>query len=69
MVFLMQKRVNDRTALYAKHYQGEQVPKATSEREKQRYEGVAKELKELSSRQERLSKVTKELSTQAQRRQ
>jgi len=65
MVHAMQKRVNDRTAMYAKHYSGEQVPRPTNDREKERYEGITKEMKELSNRQERLSKVTKDLGKQA----
>ena len=57
----MQTRVNARTAMYGKHYSGEQLPKATNEREKARYEGITRELKDLAGRQERLAKVTKEV--------
>jgi hypothetical protein len=69
MIHAMQTRVNNRTAMYAKHYSGEQVPQANNDREKERYEGIAKELKDLSGRQERLSKVTKDLGKQAQQQQ
>jgi hypothetical protein len=61
MIHSMQKRVNARTELYGKQYNGEQLPQPTNEREKTRYEGITKELKDLSSRQERLSKVTREV--------
>jgi len=64
MLYAMQRRVNERTALYAKHYTGEQLPKPTNEQEKARYDGITKELKELAGRQERLAKVTKDLGNQ-----
>jgi len=62
MLYAMQRRVNSRTEMYGKHYAGEQVPRATNDREKARYEGIASELKDLAGRQERLAKVTKDLA-------
>src|SRR5262249_49488521 len=65
MVFAMQKRVNDRTTLYGKTYTGEQAPKIVAgmnDTDKKRVERIQKEMKPLPDRQDRISKVTKEIS-------
>jgi hypothetical protein len=65
MVFAMQKRVNDRTTLYGKTYTGEQAPQVVAglnDADKKRVERIVKEMKSLSDRQDRISKVTKEIS-------
>jgi hypothetical protein len=64
MVHALQRRVNDRTALYGHSYSGEQVPSpgtASSERDKARYQRIQKELKELAGRQERIGKVMRDI--------
>src|SRR5262249_38924657 len=61
MVYALQRRVNARTELYGRRYPGEQLPSARAEREKESYELVRKELLDLSGRQDRIAKVTKEL--------
>src|SRR5262249_15293628 len=65
MVFALQKRVADRTALYAKTYTGEQAPRVVAgmkAEDKKRVERVNKEMKSLSDRQDRIAKVTREIS-------
>ncbi len=64
MIHALQRRVNDRTKLYGKRYQGEQAPAppaAKTPREKSRFERIAKELKDLAGRQERIARVTREI--------
>lgn len=67
MIMAMQRRINERTTLYGKTYTGEQAPTVASgkdEKERKHIESVRKELKDLSDRQERLGKVTREVSKQ-----
>jgi len=66
MIYAMQRRVNSRTELYGKQYKGEQAPppdKAKSTKERDHYEMIQKELKDLSNRQEKIGKVTKDIAT------
>ena len=66
MIRSMQKRVNSRTELYGKQYAGEQAPppdKAGSETEREKYERIQTELKDLSKRQQKISKVTHDIAT------
>ncbi|HTU23336.1 MAG TPA: hypothetical protein VMG10_35200 [Gemmataceae bacterium] len=66
MIRSMQKRVNARTELYGKQYAGEQAPppeKAGSETEREKYERIQAELKDLSKRQQKISKVTHDIAT------
>jgi hypothetical protein len=58
--------VNARTELYGKQYKGEQAPtpdKAPTEKEKKHLELIQGELKDLSNRQEKIGKVTKDIAT------
>lgn len=67
MIMAMQRRINTRTELYGKTYTGEQAPvpeAAKDERQRKHFESVRKEQKDLSDRQERLGKVTREVSKQ-----
>jgi len=66
MIYSMQRRVNARTTLYGKQYEGEQVPppeKAKTTEEKEHLQSIHKELKDLSNRQEKIGKVTKDIAT------
>jgi hypothetical protein len=66
MIRSMQKRVNARTELYGKQYSGEQAPppeKASSEEERERYDRIQTELKDLSKRQKKIGKVTHDIAT------
>jgi hypothetical protein len=66
MIYAMQKRVNNRTELYGKQYNGEQVPtpdSAKTDKEKEHLQMIQKELKDLSARQEKIGKVTKDIAT------
>jgi hypothetical protein len=66
MIRSMQKRVNARTELYGKQYAGEQAPppeKASTVEERERYDRIQTELKDLSKRQEKISKVTHDIAT------
>lgn len=71
MITAIQRRINTRTALYGKSYQGEQAPMpelAKDAKEKEQYTVVQKEMRDLSDRQSRLSKVTREMSRQQEAR-
>src|SRR5262249_16662439 len=64
MIRSMQKRVNSRTELYGKQYAGEQAPppeKASTEDERERYDRIQAELKDLSKRQQKIGKVTHDI--------
>ncbi len=66
MIRSMQKRVNARTELYGKQYAGEQAPppetgSTTDERE--RFERIQTELRDLSKRQQKIGKVTHDIAT------
>jgi hypothetical protein len=66
MIYAMQRRVNARTEMYGKQYKGEQAPppsSAPTEKEKKHYEMIQNELKDLSNRQEKIGKVTKDIAT------
>jgi hypothetical protein len=66
MIRSMQIRVNNRTTLYGKQYTGEQAPtpeKARDDKERDRLLDVHHELKDLSGRQEKLSKITHDIAT------
>ncbi len=72
MIFAMQRRINQRTELYGKTYTGEQAPMpetAADDKQKEHLTRIAKELKDLAGRQDRLSKVTREISKQPEARQ
>ncbi len=65
MIRSMQIRVNNRTTLYGKQIEGEQVPnvsKVADAGEKEKLNGIRKEFKDLSGRQQKLSKVTEDIS-------
>jgi hypothetical protein len=66
LILARQKRVNARTELYGKQYEGEQavtrVPDTMPPEEREHYEMIQKELKELASQQEKLGKVTNDIS-------
>ena len=65
MIRSMQIRVNNRTTIYGKQIQGEQVPnitKVADAKEKEKLAGVRKEFKDLSTRQQKLSKVTEDIA-------
>ncbi len=66
MIYAMQRRINARTELYGKQYKGEQAPPpvtAKNVKEREHYEMIQKELKDLSGRQDKLGKVTKDIAT------
>jgi hypothetical protein len=66
MIRSMQKRVNARTELYGKQYAGEQAPppdKGVSPEEREKYERIQTELKDLSKRQQKIGKVTHDIAT------
>jgi hypothetical protein len=66
MIRSMQKRVNARTELYGKQYAGEQAPppeQGSNSEEKERYERIQTELKDLSKRQQKIGKVTHDIAT------
>jgi hypothetical protein len=66
MIRSMQKRVNTRTELYGKQYAGEQAPPAETGKnneERERYDRIQTELKDLSKRQEKIGKVTHDIAT------
>jgi len=65
MIFAMQKRINGRTTLYGKLYTGEQAPAAPAgmnEGERKQLNEVRSELRGLAERQEKLSRITRDLS-------
>jgi len=66
MIRSMQKRVNARTELYGKQYSGEQAPppeQAKSDNERETYDRIQSELKDLSKRQQKIGKVTHDIAT------
>jgi hypothetical protein len=66
MIRSMQKRVNARTELYGKQYAGEQAPPietGKNDEERDRYDRIQTELKDLSKRQEKIGKVTHDIAT------
>jgi hypothetical protein len=66
MIRSMQKRVNARTELYGRQYAGEQAPppeQGTNSEERELYERIQTELKDLSKRQQKIGKVTHDIAT------
>lgn len=66
MIFAMQRRVNARTELYGKQYTGEQAPVpelAKTAKEREHYELIQRELKDLAGRQQKIGKVTHDIAT------
>lgn len=66
MIHAMQKRVNARTELYGNQYKGEQAPLPSfgkDAKEREHYETVQKELKDLADRQEKIGRVTRDIAT------
>jgi hypothetical protein len=66
MIRSMQVRVNNRTEVYGKQYKGEQAPAATAgktDQEREQYESVQRELKDLAGRQEKIGRVTHDIAT------
>jgi hypothetical protein len=66
MIYAMQKRVNGRTELYGKQYKGEQAPvpeQAKTAKEREHFEMITRELKDLSVRQQKIGKVTRDIAT------
>jgi hypothetical protein len=66
MIYAMQRRVNARTQLYGKQYKGEQAPPADTakdRKEREHYEMIQRELKDLAGRQEKIGRVTRDIAT------
>jgi RNA binding exosome subunit len=66
MIRSMQKRINARTDLYGKQYAGEQAPspeQGSTPDEREKYDRIQGELKDLSKRQQKTAKVTHDLAT------
>jgi RNA polymerase sigma factor (sigma-70 family) len=62
----MQKRINNRTEVQGDQYEGEQVPlpeTARDAKEREQFETIRQELKDLAARQEKMAKVTKDLAS------
>jgi hypothetical protein len=65
MIRSMQVRVNTRTEVYGKQYEGEQAPPpsiATDAKQRDHFEMIQRELKDLSVRQKKISKVTDDIA-------
>jgi len=65
MIRSMQERVNNRTKIYGKGYEGEQVPDpktAKNKAEREQLEMLQREVKDLGGRQEKISKVTGDIA-------
>jgi hypothetical protein len=66
MIRSMQLRVNARTEVYGKQYEGEQAPPplaAKDDKQREHYEMIQRELKDLAGRQEKIGKVTHDIAT------
>jgi hypothetical protein len=66
MVRSMQKRVNERTEVYGKQYAGEQAPPpetGSTPDQRELYDRIQSELRDLSKRQLKISKVTHDIAT------
>ena len=62
----MQKGLNDRTELYHHEYDGEQAPapaEAKDGKERQHYEQIQKEMKDLADTEAKISKILKDMLT------
>jgi hypothetical protein len=65
MIRSMQLRVNNRTEVYGKQYEGEQAPPpstATEPKAREHYEMIQRELHELGDRQMKIEKVTSDIA-------
>jgi hypothetical protein len=65
MIRSMQLRVNARTKVYGEQYSGEQAPSPTTApdaKEREKYERIQQELKDLGVRQQKISKVTGDIA-------
>ncbi|MGH9675920.1 MAG: hypothetical protein ACRD36_02360, partial [Candidatus Acidiferrum sp.] len=65
MIRSMQLRVNSRTAVYGKQYEGEQAPLATAAPDaklREKYEMIQRELRILAERQLKIEKVTSDIA-------
>ncbi|MSR31577.1 MAG: hypothetical protein EXR99_08740 [Gemmataceae bacterium] len=65
MIRSMQVRVNNRTTMYGKQFDGEQVPPlaiAKDDKDKEKVATARKEFKDLSERQQKLGKVTDDIA-------
>jgi hypothetical protein len=65
MIRSMQLRVNSRTEVYGKQYEGEQAPPpstATELKDREHYEMIQRELRELGDRQLKIEKVTSDIA-------
>jgi hypothetical protein len=65
MIRSMQLRVNARTEVYGKQYQGEQAPApsvAKDAPEREHYEAIQRELKDLAARQRIIGKATQDIA-------
>jgi hypothetical protein len=66
MIRSLQLRVNARTEVYSRQYEGEQAPPpaaAEGDGQRERYERIRGELKELAGRQGKIGKVTRDIAT------
>jgi hypothetical protein len=63
----MQKGINDRTDLYSKEYEGKEQPPAPDaakdSKERQHYELIQKEMKDLAATESKISKILKDMLT------
>jgi hypothetical protein len=65
MIRSMQLRVNSRTEVYGKQYEGEQAPPPTTApdtKAREQYEMIQRELHELGDRQLKIEKVTNDIA-------
>jgi len=66
MIRSMQTRVNNRTQLYGKQYEGEQVPRpedAKTDSDREHLRMVERELRDLAVRQDKIGRVTRDIAT------
>jgi hypothetical protein len=65
MIRSMQQRVNARTEVYGRQYPGEQAPPAAAARsddEREQYESIRRELKDLAGRQGKIGRATHDIA-------
>jgi hypothetical protein len=65
MIRSMQLRVNSRTEVYGKQYEGEQAPPpvaASDAKVRDQYEMIQRELRDLADRQSKIEKVTSDIA-------
>jgi hypothetical protein len=66
MIRALQVRINARTEVYGNQYRGEQAPPPDSARdskEREQYEAIQKELKDLAGRQKKISRMAHDIAT------